>query len=623
MPSKLKLKTVGVLAAAGSMAFLAPGGAGPAYPDEAGSVLITNVRIFDGEDVIPLGSVYFAKGRIESVDKAGDGVVGRVGGPPPLVYDGQGKTLIPGLFDAHVHTLNADALKQGVFFGVTTMIDMFMDAAAMRQTKTAQGAGPMPGQAFLVSPGTLATAPGGHGTQFGLAIPTITAATDLQKFVDDRLAEGSDFIKIIHDDGASYGLKFPTLTDAQVAGLIAAAHKRGKIAVIHAATMKNCEDALQAGVDGLAHLYFDGAADPDFGALAARKKAFVIPTLSILRVMSGVGGGEDLVADERLAPGLGPTERRNLGQKTPFGANPKTYPADENALRQLRDAGVPILAGTDAPNPGTWFGVSLHGELALLVQAGLTPVQALRAATSVPAKTFGVRDRGLIRRGFWADLVLVNGDPTEDIRATRRIEVVWKDGVRVDRDRYLAAAASARNQAEKAKTGLAPEYGDSGLISDFENGAIEARFGAGWTESTDTIYGGKSWAKIAWVEGGADTSRGAMKITGEIVPGAAFRWAGALFSPGKTMMSPTNLSAKKGISFWAKGEPRTYAAEVFAQGLGFRPAVKVFHVSSDWKEYEFLWTDFNVSGADLMAIFIGAAQDPGPFTLFIDRVRLI
>ena len=621
MPSKLKLKTIGVIAAAGTMAVFSPGLSGHQGPADARSFIITNVRIFDGENVIPFGSVYVVNGRVKFID-SGEGVTGGVGGPPPMIIDGRGRTLLPGFIDAHVHIVNPNVLKQGLFFGVTTMIDMFMDAAAMREIKSAQAKGPMPDRAFLVSPGTLLTAPGGHGTQFGLPIPTITAQADLQKFVDDRIAEGSDFIKIIQDDGASYRLVMPTLTNAQVAGIIAAAHKRGKLAVIHAATLKNCEDALNAGVDGLAHLYFDGAFDPDFGNLAARRKAFVIPTLSILRVAAGLDGGKDLMADASLAPLLGPVERQNLERTFSSATNAAAYGADEKALRQLRQAGVRILAGTDAPNPGTWFGVSLHGELELLVKAGLTPLEALRAATSVPADTFGVRERGRVRAGSWADLVLVNGDPTEDISATRRIEIVWKDGVRVDRGSYLASLAAAREQGEKLKAMPAPEYGESGLISDFENGKIEARFGAGWMASTDTIYGGKSKVEMAWAEGGAENSKGALRVKGEVVTGAQFRWSGALFSPGAGVMSPANLSAKKGIHFWAKGEPRTYAVEIFAQSLGYIPAAKTLQVTPDWKEYEFSWKDFNVSGTDIMAIFIGAYQDPGPFTLFIDNVRL-
>jgi imidazolonepropionase-like amidohydrolase len=108
-------------------------------------------------------------------------------------------------------------------------------------------------------------------------------------------------------------------------------------------------------------------------------------------------------------------------------------------VRELQVAGADILAGSDAPNPGTVHGATLHQELELLVQAGLTPVQALAAATSVPARRFGLSDRGAIAPGRRADLVLVDGDPTRDVTATRAIVAIWKNGAPVERRRYAGA----------------------------------------------------------------------------------------------------------------------------------------------------------------------------------------
>jgi imidazolonepropionase-like amidohydrolase len=105
----------------------------------------------------------------------------------------------------------------------------------------------------------------------------------------------------------------------------------------------------------------------------------------------------------------------------------------DEGIRQLVQAHVPILTGTDAPVPGSTYGASEHVELALLVRDGLSPVQALAAATSVPAQTFHLEDRGWIRPGMRADLVLVEGDPTTNILATRNIVAVWKHGIRAQR----------------------------------------------------------------------------------------------------------------------------------------------------------------------------------------------
>jgi imidazolonepropionase-like amidohydrolase len=101
----------------------------------------------------------------------------------------------------------------------------------------------------------------------------------------------------------------------------------------------------------------------------------------------------------------------------------------DEALRQLIAAKVVVLAGTDAPAPGTTYGASVHGEMELLVKGGMSPVQALAAATSATARTFRLSDRGVIKPGKRADLLLVQGDPTKNILDTRNIVAVWKRGI--------------------------------------------------------------------------------------------------------------------------------------------------------------------------------------------------
>jgi imidazolonepropionase-like amidohydrolase len=103
------------------------------------------------------------------------------------------------------------------------------------------------------------------------------------------------------------------------------------------------------------------------------------------------------------------------------------------AVNQLFKAGVPLLAGTDAPGPGTTYGASLLREVEHLTKAGLSPVAALAAATSVPARVFRFNDRGQIKPGMRADLVLVQGDPSKEIRDIRNIVAIWKRGVRFER----------------------------------------------------------------------------------------------------------------------------------------------------------------------------------------------
>ena len=173
---------------------------------------------------------------------------------------------------------------------------------------------------------------------------------------------------------------------------------------------------------------------------------------------------------------------------------------------------MPILAGTDAINPGTAHGASIHRELELLVAAGLSPSEALAAATSVPASIFGLSGRGRIAPGARADLVLVDGDPTTDIKATRRIVGVWKQGRAIDRDAYRKALQSA-TCAWRPVRGRRPRprARRSGLVSDFDGEKIQSAFGSGWSISTDSFVGGKSKASTQLVAGGAEGSKGALQ----------------------------------------------------------------------------------------------------------------
>ncbi len=111
-------------------------------------------------------------------------------------------------------------------------------------------------------------------------------------------------------------------------------------------------------------------------------------------------------------------------------------------LATLLEAGVALVMGTDAGETGTLHGASVHDELALLVAAGMTPLQALRAATSLPAQRFGLETRGLVAVGKRADLLLVEGDPITDVMQTRSIVGVWKAGRRFDHTAFVADLAN-------------------------------------------------------------------------------------------------------------------------------------------------------------------------------------
>jgi len=400
--------------------------------------LIRGVRVFDGTTTTERADVLIDGDRIAAPDDA----------PVDTEIDGTGKTLLPGLIDAHTHVFDGD-LAQALAFGVTTELDMFcLPANLARQRRAAD----RDDAADLRSAATLATAPGGHPSQimtspemrtrdFGDAaglFDTVRGPQQAEAFVQARLAEGADYLKIVIDSGTASGAPLPVLTPQTATALVDAAHAAGLRVIAHAVTVDDTLTALDAGVDGLAHVVCDAAPDSgaaeDLAARIAAQDVFVTTTLTYFEALTGTGEDRELLRDERIRSRL-PAHLRSAADRDTDAIPVHAHGAPNavHAARTLHDAGVRLLAGTDANPFAPLHGAGLHRELLLLTLAGLTPAQALAAATSSPADCFGLTDRGRIAPGLRADLLLVDGDPTRDITATRAIADVWRRGVRQPR----------------------------------------------------------------------------------------------------------------------------------------------------------------------------------------------
>ena len=170
-----------------------------------------------------------------------------------------------------------------------------------------------------------------------------------------------------------------------------------------------------------------------------------------------------------------------------------------------------------------------------------------------------------------------------------------------------------------------PAGSESGIVSTFDEGKVASNYGS-WTTSTDEMVGGKSKASIEITQPGANSSKGALKVSGEIIPGAGqFSWAGAMFTPGSAPMEPVNLSSKKEISFWAKGDGDTYVLVVLTaarSGQNGMPAMVPFVASKEWKQYTFPFSTFQTDGSDIMELMFAASQPPGTFEFQIDQVEI-
>jgi imidazolonepropionase-like amidohydrolase len=354
-----------------------------AGPPGGGKLALTNVRVFDGRQLDPDSIVVISDGRI-GTDPAGAQVIDCAGG-----------VLLPGLIDAHVHLDGPGRLTMLASYGVTTALDM---ASVPQETAALRG---QAGQTDIRSAGIPAIAPGSLHSRFpGVGEPGLIAGPDeAKRFVADRVAQGSDYIKIV------IGSPFADHDQATIDALVAAAHEQGKLVVAHASSVAAVAKAQAAGADILTHVPLDQSLAPAAAAQAAAAGRVVVPTLTMM---------ESIVASV-----------------APPGAD---YANARASVMALHQAGVPILAGTDAnDSPGTPsrvpHGASLHRELELLADAGLSTLEVLLAATALPARYFGLADRGTIEPGKRADLILIEEDPLRDIRATRSIRRVWCGGI--------------------------------------------------------------------------------------------------------------------------------------------------------------------------------------------------
>ncbi|MFG3100602.1 amidohydrolase family protein [Streptomyces sp. NPDC048182] len=360
---------------------------------------VTGVEVFDGtEHLDGTWDVTFDENAVTALSPAG---THRVEGP---AVDGAGATLLPGLIDAHVHFLDAGELTALARAGVTTALDMGTWPPPFVAALRASRAG-----ADIRSCGAPIAGRGGpHARIPGFpADSLVSTAEEGRRRVAARVGEGVDYIKLVLEPDGAGG---PDAATAKA--VVEEAHAAGLRVVAHASHTGAVALALEAGVDVLTHAPLDAVLAPDLvRQLGGRESGHVVvPTLTMMR---GVA--------------------RNLG-------NPAVdYAHARDTVTALHRAGAVLVAGTDANRaPGVpaavAHGSSLHDELALLVEAGLSPVEALRSATSTAAAAFALPDRGSIRPGLRADLLLVTGSPATDITASRAVRGVWTAGRPVDLD---------------------------------------------------------------------------------------------------------------------------------------------------------------------------------------------
>jgi Amidohydrolase family len=423
------------------------------------TVAFIHVTVIDGSGAAAKTeqTVVVSGGRISAVGP-GAGVAAP---PGATVVDGSGKYLIPGLWDMHVHVLwepAIDTLPQLMIAnGVTGARDMHTHfpferiRTWVKEIESGKRVGPRFIFAGPIVDGPKPIWPG------SVAVGDAEAG---RKAVRDLKEKGSQFIKVY--EGLPRQAYFAIADEARRQGVAFVGH------VPQAITPAEASDAGQKSIEHLSHLLEFCSAegrmpyvyDPAKGAalfeIFKKNRTWQCPTLIVAE--TSTFGREDRIAKDPRRKYFTPTILSRVGfddSQRDWDATLRFWKEERKLMRHMHESGVDLmLAGTDAPIVRNVPGFSLHDELKCLVDAGLTPMEALQAATRNPARFLEMeRERGTIEAGKVADLVLLGADPLADIQNSIRIEAVVADGRLYDRpalDKLLAEVeAAARAEQQK------------------------------------------------------------------------------------------------------------------------------------------------------------------------------
>ena len=377
--------------------------------------------------------------------------------PSSRIVDGTGRYLIPGLWDMHVHLRDlGGTLPLFIANGVTTVRDMgsdFDQTSVLRAQIASRGrVGPS-----VLTPGPILESASWMDQYVNLMSQSGRSADEIEAFRRSRKAvSGPAQAASVVDSLAALGVDFIKIRHAESPDAFRAvgraARRNGLKLAGHFLWILPLDEAAEAGQSSVEHNVFPGFLGKDDGDKARlfetlrNTGAHLTPTLvagavqgletDSLRVLiedeDGVADARNRYVSASIREGWRKTLAENLAdpERPPSSALRPIFEESNRFLAEAWLAGVPFLAGTDAPSTGIFFGSSLHDELELLVrELGLSEAEALRAATVIPAAFSGMEDRvGTVEPGKRADLVLLNADPLSDIRNTRSIETVIVGG---------------------------------------------------------------------------------------------------------------------------------------------------------------------------------------------------
>jgi imidazolonepropionase-like amidohydrolase len=423
------------------------------------ALVLDDFLLIDGTGAPPVPEVrvVIEEGTIVEVGMAGP----RPGGV--AVIEGRGRWLLPGLWDTHIHhAFSAGGMVSAEEFserqlrlnwraylrsGVTSAVSLGDDKTSVLAARSAERAGTLVGPRIFTA-GSVFTAPGGHpvGTiMHGEASRIRDLAIEVGDPIDGRgklrdLVEHDDVdvIKVIYSSIPGDG---PRLGRDSLAALVDQAHVLNRRVFAHVSTPQEAAHCVEAGVNGLEHMVLSDGEALEHVFLSARQRGvFWTPTLCLFDKMAH-DGDERYIDDYRPDGFVSETILRSLQdpaarwRKPPPGAARPSWDRTVELAGRAHARGVRLALGTDAGMPAVFHGLAVHRELELYVRAGLTPMEALTAATrSASAKVGMDGSLGTIKPGKEADLLVLRESPLEDIRNTREVALVIKRGELFDPD---------------------------------------------------------------------------------------------------------------------------------------------------------------------------------------------
>jgi imidazolonepropionase-like amidohydrolase len=432
-------------------------------PALAQTILFDGARVIpgDGRGAIENAAILVERGAIARIGRSGE--IALPAGATRI--DLAGKTVMPAIIATHVHPgfqkglsyraenysreTIMDDLNRELYFGVSTAMSLGVEQGeVLHQIRADQAAGRAGGaRLFLAGRGIGAPNAGPGNPIYAHFAYSVTTEAEIRKAVQEQAARKVDIIKIWMDDR---GGRAPRMTMPVARAAIDEAHKAGLKIAAHIFYHEDAVALADAGINLFAHLVRDKEMSDDLIAAMIRNKVYVNPNIGsperATHSSPPAWVGEPYLSGllrDTVEPAVVERIRNSFANRKPaeVDARRKGYEILKRSVAKLAKAGAPIVLGSDTGLEDNIFGYAEQKEMGLMVEAGMTPMQVIVAATSRAAEFIGVTDRGLLAPGKRADLLVLDANPLDDIRNTRRIAGFYLAGVEVDRAAIKASLA--------------------------------------------------------------------------------------------------------------------------------------------------------------------------------------